>query len=68
MRMWRKRNFCALLVGMQAGGATVGNRLELTQQIERLHNAAMPILDMCPEKVRTPIRKGISTKCSLQHH
>ena len=28
----------------------MGNRLELPQQIERPHSAAMPVLDMCPEK------------------
>ena len=34
LRMWRKRNPCALLVGMQTGGATVEKSMEVPQNIK----------------------------------
>ena len=34
VRMWRKRNPCALLVGMQTGAATVEDSLESPQKIK----------------------------------
>jgi len=34
MRMWRKRNPLALLVGMQTGIATIENSREVTQNVK----------------------------------
>ena len=33
--MWRKRNPCALLVGMQTGAATVENSTEVPQKVKK---------------------------------
>ena len=30
--MWRKRNSCALLVGMQVGATTIKNSMEIAQK------------------------------------
>ena len=35
VRVWRKGNPCALLVGMQIGAATTGNSMEVSQKIKR---------------------------------
>ena len=37
------------------------NRTEVPQQIELPYDPAVPVLDMCPEKVKTLIRKGTCT-------
>ena len=34
VRMWRKGNPCALLVGMQTGEATVENNMEFPQKLK----------------------------------
>ena len=37
------------------------NRTEVPQQIELPYDPAVPVLDTCPEKVKTLIRKGTCT-------
>ena len=46
VRMWRKGNPSALLVGMQTGAATVENGVEFPQKIQRElpFNPAIPLL------------------------
>ena len=46
VKMWRKGNPCALLVGMQIGAATVENSMEFPQKIkiELLYDPAIPLL------------------------
>ena len=46
MRLWRKGNPSALLVGMQTGAATVENSLEFSQKtkVELPFDLAIPLL------------------------
>ena len=34
VKMWRKRNTCTLLVGMQMGTATLGNNMEFLKKLK----------------------------------
>ena len=51
--MWRKRNPCALLVGMQTGAATMENGMKVLQDIKNrlLYNPAIPFLGICPREL-----------------
>ena len=58
--MWRKRNHCALLVGMQAGAATVENTMAFPQKIKnrtQLYDPVISLLDIYPKYLRTLILK-----------
>ena len=49
-RMWRKRISFALLVGMQAGAATLENSLEVTQKTKNrtIYDPAIALLGIYP--------------------
>ena len=68
MRIWRKGNPCALLMGIQISTATKENSMEFSQKIKKLHDPATPFLGIYPKKVKTLIRKDMCTLCSLQNH
>ena len=63
MRLWRKGNPSALLVGMQTGAATVGNSMELPQKtkMELPFDLAIPLLGLYPKNPETPIHKNLCT-------
>ena len=63
MRLQRKRNPRALLVGMQTGAATVENSMEFLQKtkMELPFDAVIPLLGLFPNKLETLIRKDICT-------
>ena len=50
VRMWRKGNIFALLVGMQTGAATLENSVEVPQKLktELPYNAAIALLGIYP--------------------
>ena len=50
--MWRKRNLCALLVGMQNGTAIVESSMEAPQKLkmDMLFDPAIPLLEIYPKK------------------
>ena len=69
MRMWRKRNHCALLVGMQIGIATVEDSLEVPQKkliIELPYNPVIALQGIYPKNTKIRIRKDacIPVYCS----
>lgn len=70
VRMWRNRNPCALLVGMQNGTATVENNMEMSLKIKnRTIYDAIPILDIYVKELKSGAQKAISIfMCSLQHY
>ena len=53
--MWRKRNSHALLVGMQAGAATVENRMDVPQKIKMQlpYDPVIPLLGIYLKKTKT---------------
>ena len=55
--MWRKRNSHALLVGMQAGAATVENRMDVPQKIKMQlpYDPVIPLPSIYPKKMKTLI-------------
>nr|KAF6355252.1 hypothetical protein mMyoMyo1_011435 [Myotis myotis] len=62
-RMWRKRNTCALLVGMQTGAATMEDSMSFLKKLkmELPFDPVIPLLGIYPKKPETPIRKDICT-------
>ena len=62
VRMWRKGNPSALLVGMQTGAATVESSMEIPQKINNgsPFDPAIPLLVTYPKKRKTLIQKNIS--------
>ena len=62
MRMWRKGNPFALLVGMQTGVATVESSMEISQKIKNgfAFDPTIPLVEIHPKKSKTLIRKNIS--------
>ena len=65
--MWRKGNPSALLVGMQAGVATVENNMEFPQKTKNgtPYYAAIPLLGIYPKNPETPIQKNLCTPMSI---
>ena len=63
VRMWRKRNPRALLMGMQTGAATVENSMEFPQKTKNGASIgpSNPLLGVYPKKLETPVRKDICT-------
>ena len=62
-RMWKKRISFALLVGMQAGAATLENSIEVPQKlkIELPYNPAIALLGIYPRDTGTLFRRGTCT-------
>ena len=62
VRMWRKENPNALLVGMQTGEATVENSMEFPQKnkMELPFEPAIPLLGLS-KNPETPIQKNLCT-------
>ena len=62
-RMQRKGNPSALLVGMQAGEATVENSMEFPQKLkmELPFDPAILLLGLYPKNPETPIQKNLCT-------
>jgi len=58
--MWRKRNPLALLVGMQAGAATVENSVEVPQKIKNRATLqpSNPTIGYLPPKYKNTNSKG----------
>ena len=50
VRMQRKGNPCAPLVGMQISAATVGSSVELPQKMELPFDPMIPLLGIYPKK------------------
>ena len=63
MRLWRKGNPRALLLGMHTGTATVENSMEFPQKIKmKLHfDPAIPVLGLYRKNPETPIQKNLCT-------
>ena len=62
LRMCRKGNPSALLVGMQTGEATVENSMEFPQlKMELPFDPAIPLLGLYPKNPETPIQKNLCT-------
>ena len=64
MRIWRKGDPFALLVGMQIGVATVESFMEIPQKIKNetaLYDPMNLLLGICPKKTKTLILKNICT-------
>jgi len=57
--MWRKRNPCTLLVGMQTGAAAVENSMEVPQTIKSRipYDPAIPLLGTYLKKMKTLSRR-----------
>ena len=57
MRMWSKRNLCALLVGMQTGAAIVENSMAVPQKIkiELPYDPGTPLLCICLKEIKALI-------------
>ena len=56
VRVWRKGNPCALLVGMEIGAAAVGDSMEVPQKIQNRtlpYAPAIPLLGIYPKKMKT---------------
>ena len=68
MRLWRKGNPSALLVGMQAGAATVENSMEFPPKLkmELLFDRAIPVLGLYPKNPETPIQKNLYTPMFIE--
>ena len=67
VRLWRKGNPSALLVGMQTGAAIVENSMNFLKilKMELPFDPAIPLLQMYPKNPETPIRKNIyAPQCS----
>ena len=63
VRMRRKGNLSALLVGMQTGAVTVENSMEFPQKLnmELPFDPVIPLLGIYPKRPKTPIRKNVCT-------
>jgi len=62
VRMWRKRNTHALLVGTQTGAATVENSMEVPQKVKnRTYDPVITLLDIYPENTKTLIQTDTCT-------
>ena len=63
VRMWRKGNPFALLVGMQIGAATVESSREIPQKLKMdlPLDLAIPLLGICPKEPQVLIWKNINT-------
>ena len=59
VRLWRKGNPSALLVGMQTGMAIVENNMEFHQKLkmELPFDLAIPLLGLFTQNPETPIQK-----------
>ena len=62
-RKWRKRNPCALLVGMQTGAATVENRMEVPQKLKRElpYDPIIALLGVYPKNTKALVQRDICT-------
>ena len=60
VRMWRKGNPPALLVGMQAGAVTLENSMEVPRKlnIELPYDPAVALLGIYPKDTKILIRRG----------
>ena len=67
MKLWRKGNPSALLVGMQTGAATVENTMEFPQipKMELPFDPAIPLLGLYPKNPETPVQKNPCTPIFL---
>ena len=63
VRLWRKGNPCALLVGIQTGTDTVKNHMEFPQKTKNgiAFDPAIPMLGIYPKNPDTPIRENVCT-------
>ena len=63
VRLWRKENPNALLVGMQTGAATVADSMGFPQKIKKktTFSPSIPLLGIYHTNSETPIQKKICT-------
>ena len=63
VRLWRKGNPSALLVGTQTGAATVENSMEFPQKTKNgtAFDSAIPLLGLYPRNPETAIQKNLCT-------
>lgn len=60
--MWRKRNPVALLVEVQTGTATMGNRMAVPQKVKnKTNNPRVALLHIYPDMTNTPIQRDTCT-------
>ena len=62
-KMWRKGNPLTLLVGMQAGTATLGNSIVVPQKVKNrtTYNLAITLLGIYPKDTNIVIKRGACT-------
>ena len=63
VRMWRKRKFLTLLVGMQAGTATLENSVEVPQDVKNraTYDPAIALLSIYPKDTDVVKHQDICT-------
>ena len=63
VKLWRKGNPSALLVGMQTGAATVENSMEFPQKTKNgaAFGPSNSLLGLYPKNPETPIQKNLCT-------
>ena len=63
MRLWRKGNPSALLVGLQTGATSMENNMEFPQKTKNgsAFDPAIPLLGLYPKNAETPIQKNLCT-------
>ena len=61
VRIWRKGNPFALLVGTQTGAATLENSVELPQKMELLYDPVIALLEIYPKEIGVLIHRGMCT-------
>ena len=70
IRMWRKNNLLALLVGMQIDAAVVENSMGVPQKIkiELPYNLGIALLGIYPQNTKPLIQGVYVPLCLLQHY
>ena len=70
MRMWRKGNPSALLVGMQTGAATVENSMKflIKLKVEPPFNPGIPLLGYTLSILKHQFKRTYAPLCSQQHY
>lgn len=61
-RLWQKRSPCTLLLAMSTGSDSVGNSMEVSQDINNICYPAIPVLGIYIKNTKTDL-KGYLHSC-----